>query len=104
MAFHQEPRGYQKTLISDLQGAWGNLRDAVVQEHEHQDCTRLLFHIDEAMSWESVRDLKRMKETLVLIQSLAQQRKVPDEVMGWLEEVRGTLEEVLEKIRRGQQV
>ena len=31
MSFETEPTGYAKTALSDLQGAWGNLRDAVVE-------------------------------------------------------------------------
>lgn len=31
MSFKIEPTGYAKTALSDLQGAWGNLRDAVVE-------------------------------------------------------------------------
>jgi len=30
MAFGKEPVGYEKTLLSDLQGAWQILRDTVV--------------------------------------------------------------------------
>lgn len=30
MAFDKEPVGYEKTVLSDLQGAWQNLRDTVV--------------------------------------------------------------------------
>jgi len=29
MAFESEPASYEKTVLSDLQGAWQNLRDAV---------------------------------------------------------------------------
>jgi len=94
MSFYQESTGYEKTVLSDLQGAWGNLRVAVVEEHVTKDCSRLLFHIDEAMSWESVRNLKHMKNVFVLIQSIAQQINASDEVMLWIEEVRSILKEV----------
>lgn len=33
MAFFQEPSAYHKTALSELQGAWQNLRDAVVEKH-----------------------------------------------------------------------
>jgi hypothetical protein len=29
MSFYTEPTGYEKTIMSDLQGAWENLRAAV---------------------------------------------------------------------------
>jgi len=53
MPFVTEPTGYEKTAISDLQGSWGNLRDAVVENFGFPDSDRLLFHINEAMSWEA---------------------------------------------------
>ncbi len=50
MKFYEESAHYEKTILSDLQGAWGNLRQAVVENHPFPESDRLLFHIDEAMS------------------------------------------------------
>ena len=94
MAFFTEPTGYEKTVISDLQGSWINLRDTVVDNLGFPDSNRLLFHIDEAMSWESVRNLNIMKTTFVLIQNIATQANVPEEVMECIAEVRENLDEV----------
>ncbi len=66
MAFETEPEGYIKTALSDLQGSWENLRGAVVDNFGFPNSDKLLLHIDEGMSWESVRDLKKMKSTLPL--------------------------------------
>lgn len=52
MVFITEPTGYEKTAISDLQGSWGNLRDAVVDNFGFPGSDKLIFHINEAMSWE----------------------------------------------------
>jgi hypothetical protein len=101
MAFYQEPRHYQKTILSDLQGAWIVLREAVAMECETKDFSQLLFHIDEAMSWESVRNFERMRDTVVLIQSLAQQASVSEAIMASIEDVRETLHEVLDEIQSG---
>ena len=101
MTFYQEPTYYEKTIISDLQGAWEVLRDEVIKEHSGKDCSQLLFHINEAMSWESVRNLKHMKNTLVLIQSMAQQINASDEIMELIENVRDVLYEVLNEIQHG---
>jgi len=38
-----------------------------------ENADKLLFHIDEAMSWESVRNLARMKTTFILIRNIALQ-------------------------------
>jgi hypothetical protein len=77
-----------------LQGAWGNLRQAVVDNHPFPGSEKLLFHIDEAMSWESVRNLSQMRNTLLLIQNLANTNGAPDEVVEWIEDVADTLKEL----------
>ena len=40
MAFDKEPVGYEKTVLSDLQGAWQNLRDTVVEHAGFTDRER----------------------------------------------------------------
>jgi len=87
MAFHTEPPYYMKTALSDLQGAWENLRDAVVQTHPFPESDRLLFHIDEGMSWENVRNLENMRKALLLIRNMAAQSEVPDDVSEGVENV-----------------
>lgn len=73
MGFAKEPSGYNKTALSDLQGAWSNLRETVVDNFGFPNSDKLFFHIDEAMSWECVRNLKLMKETLLLAHNIAAQ-------------------------------
>jgi len=101
MGFPTEPTGYIKTAMSDLQGAWSNLRDEVVREIGFKDSEKLIFHIDEGMSWECVRDLDKMKSTLLLIQNISAQTNTPEEVEFWLGEVRDELENVLSEIAEG---
>ena len=101
MTFYQEPTHYEKTILSDLQGAWEVLRDEVIKEHESKNYSQLLFHINEAMSWESVGNLNHMKNTFVLVQSIAQQINVSDEIMELIEDVRDVLYEVLHEIQNG---
>ncbi|AMO55821.1 hypothetical protein GZ77_08080 [Endozoicomonas montiporae] len=92
MSFKTEPTGYIKTAISDLQGSWENLRNAVNEHFGFPDSDKLMFHIHEGMSWESVRNLNKMKDTLLLVRNIAQQGKAPDEVMYWLEDVQESFE------------
>jgi hypothetical protein len=101
MVFDTEPVQYEKTALSDLQGAWGNLRRAVVESIPFPEWERLLFHIDEGMSWESVRNLEDMRKTLLLIENIVHQGDCPSEVEEWVEMVRDDLEEVLEEIAAG---
>jgi len=104
MSFYTEPTGYQKTIVSDLQGAWGNLREAVAENPGFENWDRLLFHIDDAMSWESVRDLDRMKAALTMIRNIAAQTDIPDEPAYWIQQVSSILDKVLEKIRGGERL
>jgi hypothetical protein len=101
MNFYQVPTHYEKTILSDLQGAWEVLREEVIKKQASKDCSQLLFHVNEAMSWESVRNLNHMKDTFVLVQSIAQQIKVSDEIMELIEDVRDVLYEVLNEIQDG---
>ena len=101
MAFTTEPTGYTKTAISDLQGAWSNFRDELVRHTGFKDSEKLIFHTDEAMSWESVRNLDKMKATLLIIQNITLQTDTPEEVRFWLNEIRDIFEDVLSEIANG---
>jgi hypothetical protein len=102
MSFPTEPTSYEKTALSDLQGAWIGLREAVVDGFGFPDSDKLLFHIDEAMSWESVRNLERMKSTLLLVQNVITQSDVPEEIKESLTDVRENLEEVFSALKEGE--
>jgi len=102
MTFYTEQTGYAKTALSDLQGAWQNLRDEVVNTEAFQESQRLLFHIDEAMSWESVRDLKQMSKIWLVIQNIAAQSDTPQEVRECVRIVRENLDEVFEAFKEGE--
>ena len=102
MGFPTEPTSYEKTALSDLQGAWISLRDAVVDDFDFPDSDKLLFHIDEAMSWESVRNLEKMKSTLLLVQNIISQSDAPEVIKECLGDVRESLEEVFLAVKEGE--
>ena len=95
MAFFEEPTGYEKTILSDLQGAWSNLRQSVVENAGFQGWERMLFHIDEAMSWEVVRHLERMKPQLILVRNLATRVQLSEEIMQEIEDISEIMHEAL---------
>ena len=101
MAFIKEPVGYEKTALSNLQGSWANLRDSVVEHFGFTNAQKLLFHVDEATIWESVRNLEQMKQTLIVIQNIAAQSDTPDEIVECVDMVREDLKEVLTAISEG---
>jgi len=70
VSFKQESTGYEKTILSDLQGAWTLLRACVVDAAGFEGWDRAIFHIDEAMSWESVRNLRRMPPLLLIVRNM----------------------------------
>jgi hypothetical protein len=85
MTFDTEPTGYEKTILSDLQGVWQCLRQEVVVNPGFDGWERALFHLDEAMSWESVRNLRHMQRSLLLVRNILQQAHVPCGVTGCLD-------------------
>lgn len=100
--FYTEPPGYAKGAWSDLQGAWGNLRDSVQDAIPFPDAEKLLRHIDEGMSWESVREPDNMRKALLLVQNIARQAQAPEEILEWIGHVRGCFDEVMEALIQGE--
>jgi hypothetical protein len=100
MAFPTEPTGYEKTIFSDLQGAWIVLRESVANSARFEGCDRVLFHIDEAMSWENVRNLRRMSPLLLIIRTLCIQGKAPDEVIQNIDDANDILTETLDEYHK----
>lgn len=95
MSFIKESTGYEKTIFSELQGAWGVLRFSVVDAAGFEGWDRAIFHIDEAMSWESVRNLSRMPPLLLIIRNICVQGKAPEDVIENIRDVDELLKEVL---------
>ena len=104
MTFFTEPTGYEKTILSDLQGSWSNLRQLVVDNPGFNDWERMLFHIDEAMSWETVRNLERMRPLLILIKNIATKSDVHKAINEEIEDIHEILEEVYNLIKTGQRI
>ncbi|WP_295401224.1 hypothetical protein [uncultured Thiocystis sp.] len=95
MNFFTEPTAYEKTILSDLQGAWECLRATLVEQASFAGWDKLLFHADEAMSWETVRHLERMAPLVVLIRNLAIQGHAPAQVVEEIDAIADILAEVL---------
>ena len=95
MNFFTESLSYEKTILSDLQGAWECLRTTITEQAGFEGWDKMLFHIDEAMSWETVRHLERMEPLLVLIRNLAMQGNAPPEVMEEIDDIYEILSEAL---------
>ena len=101
MGFETEPTGYRKTVLSDLQGAWQNLRDTVAEQPGFPNWERALFHIDEAMSWESVRNLRRMQMSLLFVRNiLLQADGLPQGVAECLESLSELMDETLDALAK----
>lgn len=95
MSFPTEPTHYAKTIFSDLQGAWDVFRQSVVDAWGFPGCDKVIFHIDEAMSWETVRNLTLMSPLILIIRNLSIQGKAPEEVIENLEDVSEIYDEVV---------
>ncbi len=102
MSFDTEPTGYEKTVLSELQGAWQALRNEVAEQAGFPGWERALFQIDEAMSWESVRNLQTMHKCLVLVRNLLRQDEVPEIVSEYLEVVNDLMNETFQALKEGE--
>jgi hypothetical protein len=98
MPFTEEPTGYVKTILSDLQGAWILLRESVAEAAGFEGWDRALFHIDEAMSWEVVRNLRLMPPLLLIIRNICSRGNAPQEVLENIQWVDDILKKVLSEI------
>lgn len=101
MAFYREEYSFHKTALSDLQGSWSNLREEVVNLHPFENSERLLFQIDEAMSWESVNNLNHMGSIILLIHNIVVRSRAPEQIIEWLQQVQEDFDAVLEDIGNG---
>jgi hypothetical protein len=101
MPFETEPTGYEKTVLSELQGAWQVLRDEIAEQAGFPGWERALFHTDEAMSWESVRNLQSMAKSLVLVRNLLGHDEIPEGVSEHLEVVNDLMAETLQALKEG---
>ena len=99
MSFFTEPPGYEKTILSDLQGAWECLRSTIAEQAGFDGSDKMLFHIDEAMSWETVRHLERLEPLVVLIRNLALQGNAPSQVIEEIDDLSEILFEVLKSAK-----
>ena len=76
------------------------LRESVVNSAGFEGWDRALFHIDDAMSWEAVRNLRLMPPLLLIIRNLCLQGKAPDEVIQNIDDVNEVLTEAVEELHR----
>jgi hypothetical protein len=67
----------------------------VVEAAGFEGWDRAIFHIDEAMSWETVRNLRRMPPLVLMIRNICTQGKAPEEVLESIRDVDDILKEVL---------
>ena len=89
------PDPARRPILSELQGAWTLLRGSVVDAAGFDGWDRAIFHIDEAMSWENVRNLRQVRPLLLIIRNICTQGKAPEEVLENIREVEEVLKEVL---------
>ena len=93
MTFYTEKSRYTKTSLSDLQGAWGNFKHTLLTLHPFPEFDRIFFHLNEATSWEVVRDLAEMNNIYLLIRNICLKSERADELLEDLNEIKVCLAE-----------
>uniref|UniRef100_I2PWW7 Uncharacterized protein n=1 Tax=Desulfovibrio sp. U5L TaxID=596152 RepID=I2PWW7_9BACT len=97
MYFYTEQTPYEKTSLHGLQGAWENFKHTFLCLHPFSGSDRIIFHLNEAMSWEMVRDLKKMKDVYLLIRNMCLKSEKAEELNEDLEEITKCLDEAVEE-------
>ena len=95
MSFFTEPESYEKTILSDLQGPWECLRTTVTEHAGFEGWDKMVFHSNEAVSWETVRHLERMEPLVVMIRNLAVQGDASAQVIEEIDNISDILTEIL---------
>jgi len=81
-----------------------NLRQIIVDTDGTKNRARLLFQVDEAMSWECVRDLSRMRAMTTLIRNIALQSEASTEIIEGIDDVVEALREVFAALSEGEKL
>ena len=76
------------------------MRESVVESGGFEHWDRVLFHVDEGMSRETVRSLNRMPPLVLIIRNLCVQGGAPGEILRNLDDVEEVLKEAVEKFPR----
>lgn len=75
------------------------MRDTTAEHFGFENSERMMFHIHEGMSWEAVRNLNKMRDTLILNHNIASTSEIPNEVRFWVDELRDQFNETLAVIK-----
>ena len=97
MVFYPESTHYEKTSLSDLQGAWESFRGTILSLHPFPGSDRIIFHTNEAMSWENVRNLMNMKNIYVLIRNIALKATQSETIEDDLNQIKDCLDEAIKE-------
>jgi hypothetical protein len=54
------------------------------------------------MSWDNVREPDNMRKALLLVQNTARQAGASQEILEWIDEVRGCFDEVMDALKEGE--
>lgn len=73
-------------------GACENFKHTILCLHPFPGSDRIIFHLNEAMSWEMVRDLKKMKDVYLLIRNMCLKSQKAEELKEALEDIRVCLD------------
>ena len=98
MAFAKESLGFEKTILSDLQEAWEDLRESVVRYWDFDGSNLAILYINEAMSWEVVRNFKRMEPLLAKIGNICARAEADEDILKNVERVDQILKKAVSEV------
>jgi hypothetical protein len=95
--FYTEQQVYEKTSLSELQGAWENFKTTLLKQLPFENSDKIIFHMNEAMSWKVVRDLHEMKNIYMLIRNIIIKTQQYETLVEELNEIKFCLDDALEE-------
>lgn len=93
-----EPMPYLEAIFSDLKITFSCLRDVVFKLPQSNIRSRLLFQLNEAISFESIHDFSRMKNAFLLIKTIVWQEKLSGELLDWIDDLEVCFSDISEML------
>ena len=104
MRYDIESTTYLESILSDLKITLSCLRDTIFKLPVSNIRDRLLFHINEAMNLDSVRDLPRIQYAFLSIKNIVQQENMTGELLDFIDDIYVLLDEVFEAVHAGKKL
>lgn len=89
-------------IYSELESAWLCLEEAIFDLPDSKNKFQLLHLIDQGMSWESVRNVEKMREAITHLYNIIRLDISDPEVHYWINAVRRFFYDIIARLKKGE--